>query len=107
MFRRNLMHRNSFSADADDAVGAVNGQLVGSGGTKHWWNFCRHAMAGLILVVASLPLATQAGGGFFPKGTNVTSLVVIADGNLANPAQKTMIATLQGIVARQSAKQIY
>lgn len=42
-----------------------------------------------------------------PKGTNFTSFIVITDANLVNNAWKCTIATLQGIVARQSATQIY
>lgn len=61
----------------------------------------------LIWLLFVFPSATRAGGNFFPKGTNITSIVVISESNLTNSAQKTLIATLQGIVARQSAQQIY
>jgi hypothetical protein len=43
----------------------------------------------------------------FPKGTNLTSLTVIADSDIGNSAQKIMISTLQGVVARRSGSQIY
>ena len=42
-----------------------------------------------------------------PRGTNVASLVVISQGNLTTSAQQLLIATLQGVVARQSGAKIY
>jgi hypothetical protein len=50
---------------------------------------------------------TSAWNSSLPRGTNLTSLMVITQGNLATPAQQLLIATLQGIVARQSSTQIY
>src|ERR1017187_4639522 len=41
------------------------------------------------------------------RGTNVASLVVISQGNLTTSAQQLLIATLQGVVARQSGAKIY
>lgn len=64
-------------------------------------------MVGVSLVMQCGGLAARAENGGLPKGTNVASLVVISESNLANPAQKTLVATLQGLVARQSAQQIY
>jgi hypothetical protein len=61
----------------------------------------------LFVITFGMAFATRAGESGFPKGTNATSLVVITDGNLANSAQKVLIATLQGLVARQSSRQIY
>lgn len=66
-----------------------------------------HILTGLILTIAGFPHTTNADISFFPKGTNLTSLVVISEGILTNSAQRVMLATLQGIVARQSAQQIY
>lgn len=56
-------------------------------------------------LTAPAPLPGQSA--IFPKGTNLSSLVVIKDSDLGNDAQKIMISTLQGIVARRSASQIY
>jgi len=42
-----------------------------------------------------------------PRGTNLTSFVVISEASLGTPAQRVLIATLQGVVARQSSRQIY
>jgi hypothetical protein len=43
----------------------------------------------------------------FPKGTNLSSIVVISENALGNTAQRVMVATLQGLVARRSPNQIY
>jgi hypothetical protein len=61
-------------------------------------------LAVLGLVVGSL---AGADGYALPKGTNVTSLVVISAGNLGSTAEQVLTATLQGLVARQSSQQIY
>jgi GxGYxYP putative glycoside hydrolase C-terminal domain/GxGYxYP third domain/GxGYxYP_N 1st domain/GxGYxYP_N second domain len=58
----------------------------------------------LFLGIAGL-LSTRVYG--LPQGTNLTSLVVIPSGYLANSAQRVLVATLQGVVARQSTRQIY
>src|SRR4051794_30769193 len=42
-----------------------------------------------------------------PKGTNLSSIVVIKQSDLGNNAQQVLMATLQGIVARRSGQQIY
>ena len=49
----------------------------------------------------------QSGPGFYPKGTNVQSLWVLPQANFGSAAEQVMVATLQGIVARQSSEQIY
>lgn len=64
-------------------------------------------MVGLLLIFVGSPLGSRADTSFLPKGTNLTSLVVINEANLTNSAQKVLVATLQGIVARQSGQQIY
>lgn len=43
----------------------------------------------------------------FPRGTNLTALVVIKESDPGGPAQQVMISTLQGLVARRSGTQIY
>lgn len=43
----------------------------------------------------------------YPKGTNLASLWVIADGAMPTDAQKTLVTTLQGLVASRSSEQIY
>src|SRR2546421_2837676 len=43
----------------------------------------------------------------FPKGTNLASLMVIKDSDIGSDAQKILISTLQGVVARRSSSQIY
>ena len=63
--------------------------------------------APLLLLCMFCPLAGRADSGVFPKGTNLTSLTVINESDLGNTAQRVMIATLQGIVARSSGSQIY
>ncbi|MDB6065517.1 MAG: hypothetical protein JWR26_1725 [Pedosphaera sp.] len=55
----------------------------------------------------ALALPGRADTSVFPKGTNLSSIVVIGSGSLTSAAQQTLIATLQGIVARKSASQIY
>ena len=60
----------------------------------------------VVLALACVALATTDGYAL-PKGTNLTSLVVISSGNLGNSARKVLVATLQGVVARQSSQQIY
>jgi len=83
---------------------------VGAHGFRRFWK--RRAawswrwIAGLIVAIHG-SVGAQAENAFFPKGTNLSSLVVISEGNLATSAQKVLIATLQGIVARQSSEQIY
>ena len=70
----------------------------------------KHALTiALSFVLASLfcNQAQAQNSGVFPKGTNLTSLVVISQSNLTTPAQQLLIATLQGLVARQSGRQIY
>src|ERR1035441_7041542 len=52
-------------------------------------------------------ITSRADSNVFPKGTNLTSLAVINENELGNTAQRVMIATLQGIVARRSGSQIY
>src|SRR5271168_2194849 len=42
-----------------------------------------------------------------PKGTNAASLMVITQGNLTTSAEQLLIATLQGLVARQPGAKIY
>jgi len=53
--------------------------------------------------------ASEAGAQthYLPQGTNLTSLVVITHGALGNVAQRVLIGTLQGHVARRSGTQIY
>jgi hypothetical protein len=65
------------------------------------------AMLGGMLAHAQAPPSSGAESLFFPKGTNLTSLVSITEGNLGSSAQQTLIVTLQGLVARQSPEQIY
>lgn len=61
----------------------------------------------LPLVALALAASAQSDGLFFPKGTNVTSLISISDSSLGNSEQQIMMATLQGLVARSSAEQLY
>jgi hypothetical protein len=61
----------------------------------------------LAIAAGGLPPVARGSDGYLPKGTNVTSLVVIGNGNLPDVAQQVLIATLQGLVARQSSQQIY
>lgn len=61
----------------------------------------------LAIAVCGWSPVARGGDGYLPKGTNLTSLVVISGGNLPNTAQQVLIATLQGLVARQSSQQIY
>ncbi len=49
----------------------------------------------------------QSAPGFYPRGTNVQSLWVLPQANFGSAAEQVMVATLQGIVARQSSEQIY
>ena len=70
------------------------------------FDLCKPGLSALWLGLI-LPTVTWADSSALPKGTNVTSLTVITDGNLGNAAQKVLIATLQGTVARQSGSQIY
>ena len=42
----------------------------------------------------------------YPKGTNLASLWVIADGAMPTDAQKTLVTTLQGLVASRSSEHI-
>src|SRR5258708_39065244 len=66
------------------------------------------AFAALSLIFTfALVVPAGADTSVLPKGTNLSSLVVINNGNLANSAQQILIATLQGIVARKSGSQIY
>jgi hypothetical protein len=62
-------------------------------------------------LIAALSLCftgeAQTSGIFFPKGTNLTSIVSLSDNSLGSPEQQIMIATLQGIVARSSTRQLY
>lgn len=44
---------------------------------------------------------------FFPKGTNLTSFLSIAESSLGSSSQQIMMATLQGLVARASSEQLY
>src|SRR4051812_7267631 len=50
---------------------------------------------------------TNSTASVFPRGTNLTSLVVIKENDLGSTAEGVMIATLQGVVAKQSGNQIY
>lgn len=61
----------------------------------------------LFLIFCFSPVAARADRCVFPKGTNLTSLVVINENQIGSAAQQVLIATLQGIVARQSGSQIY
>jgi hypothetical protein len=63
--------------------------------------------ASLSLLVLAGTISMRAESGVFTKGTNLTSLTVISEDQLGSPAQRVMIATLQGIVARSSGSQIY
>ena len=85
------------------SFGGVRRKAGGSGGKIFLW---RVAVA-CLLVACCTSVGVRADSSFFPKGTNLTSLVVISDGNLTNTPQKVLIATLQGLVARRSARQIY
>jgi len=61
------------------------------------------------LVTAWFPLGAngQSTGLVFPKGTNLTSFISIAESSLGSSEQQIMIATLQGLAARASSQQIY
>lgn len=61
----------------------------------------------LVLFCLAAGGAPAAPAGLFPKGTNLASIEVISDAALENTAQRVLIATLQGLVARQSSNQIY
>jgi hypothetical protein len=95
--------QQKFENAAAKAVGAPGRKHPIDGRGRSFW--CLAAWLGVTACCG--PASMPAQGSFFPKGTNVTSLVVISDGNLTNSAQKVLIATLQGLVARQSARQIY
>jgi hypothetical protein len=69
-------------------------------------NFVSRAVRLAVLGLAVASLA-RADGYALPKGTNVTSLVVISAGNLGSTAEQVLTATLQGLVARQSSQQVY
>lgn len=60
--------------------------------------------ATLLLAFSSVAAVAQS---VLPKGTNIDSLVVITQANLATSAEQLLIATLQGLVARQSGAKIY
>ena len=64
-------------------------------------------IVGLCLLFACELLTQGAVPDVHPKGTNVTSLCVLDAKYMGSNAEKTMIATLQGLVARVSAEQIY
>jgi hypothetical protein len=49
----------------------------------------------------------QANTGSLPKGTNLTSMIVIKESDLGSTAEGVMISTLQGAVAKRSGNQIY
>jgi hypothetical protein len=49
----------------------------------------------------------QSEGLFFPKGTNLASIISISDSALGSSEQQLMIGTLQGLVARLSSQQIF
>jgi hypothetical protein len=68
---------------------------------------CRVAivLAGVILWASFLPLRADEGR-LFPKGQKLTSVVAI-DMRKLNAAERVMISTLQGILAKSSSKQIF
>src|ERR1035438_7301832 len=61
-------------------------------------------LAAIWLAFSSVAAVAQP---VLPKGTNIASLVVITQGNLTTSAEQLLIATLQGLVARQSGAKIY
>jgi hypothetical protein len=67
----------------------------------------KQRLAVLLIACQAGVVTSQADPIVFPKGTNLNSLVVIKESDLGSTAQGVLIATLQGIVARQSATQIY
>lgn len=68
---------------------------------------CRTAvvLAGAILWAGFVPLRADEGR-LFPKGQKLTSVVAI-DMRKLNTAERVMISTLQGILAKSSSKQIF
>src|SRR5436853_455483 len=60
-----------------------------------------------VMALVTFEAPAQSDGLFFPKGTNLTSLIVIAESSLGSSEQQIMVATLQGLVARSSSQQIY
>ncbi len=60
-----------------------------------------------IIAIVTLFISLGSYSATLPKGTNLVSLVTIEENNLGSPAQRVMMATLQGLVARQSSEQIY
>jgi len=62
------------------------------------------AAAGCLAQAVHAQTAEEAS---YPKGTNLTSVIVIRVSDLGGEAQQTLIATLQGLVARSSGEQIY
>ena len=55
--------------------------------------------------ISSAADATEPG--VFPRATRATSLLVLPATSLRTPAEQTLAATLQGLVARTERKQIY
>jgi hypothetical protein len=68
------------------------------------WSRRLHFIVSLLLCSTC---EAQTSGIFFPKGTNLTSFVSINEDSLGSSGQQIMIATLQGIVARSSPRQLY
>jgi hypothetical protein len=61
----------------------------------------------MVAIALALAARAQSPGLFFPKGTNLTSLISLSDSALGSSEQQIMMATLQGLVARSSAEQLY
>ena len=68
---------------------------------------CRAAivLVAIILGASFAPLHANEGR-LFPKGQKLTSMVTI-DMRKLNPAERVMISTLQGVLAKSSSKQIF
>lgn len=77
------------------------------GGHRNLVRVKENLVALLLLLAMGGVVACRADSTVLPKGTNLNSLMVINENNLGSTAQGVMIATLQGLVARQSGSQIY
>ena len=63
-------------------------------------------MAAVFAIMMGVPSALAGEGILFPKGQQLTSIVQINVSSL-NYAQRVMISSLQGVVAKKSSKQIF
>jgi len=73
-----------------------------------WSSFNQQLLLTAFLAVGLTEFSASAQSpGVYPRGTNLTSLLVLPAANFGSPAEQVLAATLQGWVARQSSEQIY